>query len=55
MRQRVCVNERDRNNMCKIEIEIMYLDEKEILDWGLSIASLLSYMEMSHFISYMDC
>ena len=31
MRQRVCVNERDRNNVCKIEIEIMYLDEKETL------------------------
>ena len=31
MRQRVCVNKKDRNNVCKREIEIIYLDEKETL------------------------
>ena len=31
MRQRVCVNKMDKYNVCKREIEIIYLDEKETL------------------------
>ena len=31
MRQRACVNKRNRNNVCRRETEIIYLDEKETL------------------------